>query len=88
MKCNRHPFYQTVIQKLPFKKRAAAHVLGLLFGHRIKAMVNQATVRLDLCEGIQQQMFLEMYEPTQTTWFKECLCPGDVFIDVGASFGY
>jgi FkbM family methyltransferase len=73
---------------LPFKKGAAARALGLLFGRRIKAVVNQATVRLDLCEMIQLQMFLGLYEPTQTAWFKECLRPGDVFIDVGASFGY
>jgi FkbM family methyltransferase len=88
MKYNRLPFYQTAIQKLPFKKSAVARTLGLLFGRRIKAVVNQATVRLDLCEMIQLQMFLGLYEPTQTAWFKECLRPGDVFIDVGASFGY
>jgi FkbM family methyltransferase len=51
-------------------------------------VVNEATVRLDLCEMIQLQMFLGLYEPIQTAWFKECLRPGDVFIDVGASFGY
>jgi FkbM family methyltransferase len=51
-------------------------------------VVNQVIVRLDLCEAIQRQMFLGSYEPTQTAWFKQCLRPGDVFIDVGASFGY
>jgi len=88
MKYHRPPVYQTFIQRLPFKKEAAARALCLLFGRRIKAVVNQATVRLDLCEGIQLQMFLGLYEPTQTAWFKECLRPGDVFIDVGASFGW
>lgn len=82
------PFYQAIIQKLPFKKSVAARTLSLLFGRRIKAVVNQATVRLDLCEMIQLQMFLGLYEPTQTLWFRTCLRPGDVFIDVGASFGY
>jgi len=33
-------------------------------------------------------MFLDMYEPEQTAWFKQCLRSGDTFIDVGASFGY
>ena len=82
------PFYQTIIQKLPLKKRSAAHLLGLLFGPKIKAVVNQTAVRLDLCETIQQEMFLALYEPTQTAWVTECLRPGDVFIDVGANFGW
>jgi FkbM family methyltransferase len=82
------PFYQAIIQRLPFMKGVAARALSVLFGRRIKAVVNQASVRLDLCEMIQLQMFLGLYEPAQTAWFKECLHPGDVFIDVGASFGY
>ncbi len=82
------PFYQTAIQKLPFKKGAASHVLGLLLGRRVKAVVNQATMRLDLCECIQRGMFLGKYEPIQTTWFKQCLRQADVFIDVGANCGY
>jgi FkbM family methyltransferase len=45
-------------------------------------------MRLDLGEMIQLEMFLESYEPTQTLWFKQCLSPGDVFVDVGASFGW
>jgi len=89
MKYNRPPFYQTIIQNLPVKKRGVARALGLLFGrHGIRAVVNQSTVRLDLCETIQREMFLGLYEPTQTAWFKQCLHPGDVFIDVGASFGW
>ena len=69
-------------------KSAVARALSMLFGRRIKAVVNHATVKLDLCEIIQQRMFLGLYEPAQTSWFKQCLRPGDVFIDVGASFGY
>jgi FkbM family methyltransferase len=88
MKYNRPPFYQTVIQNLPYKKSTVAFALGFLFGRRIKAMVNQAIVRLDLSEMIQQNMFLGNYEPIQTEWFRQCLRPGDVFIDIGASFGY
>ena len=80
-------FYQAGIRRLPFKNRAAL-ALGLLLGRRIKAVVNQATVRLDLREAIQRQMFLGTYEPTQTEWFKRCLGPGDTIVDVGASFGY
>ena len=88
IKYNRPPVYQAVIQRLPFKKEAVARTLGLLFGRRIKAVVNQSIVRLDLLESIQKSMFLGSYEPTQTAWFKQCLSPGDVFIDVGASFGW
>jgi FkbM family methyltransferase len=88
MKYNRPPFYQAILQKIPFKKNAAARVIGLLFGRRIKAVVNQAVVKLDLYEGIQRGMFLGEYEPIQTAWFKQCLYQGDVFIDVGANCGY
>ena len=82
------PAYQSVIQNLPFGKTAVAGALGLLLGRKIKGVVNHQIMRLDLCEEIQKQMFLGLYEPSQTAWFKECLNPGDVFIDVGASFGY
>lgn len=88
MKSKRPPFYQAIIQKLPFKKSAAAGALGFLCGHKITAEVNQFSMRLDLSESIQRMMFLGMYEPEQTAWFKRCLCSGDAFIDVGASFGY
>ncbi len=88
MKYNHLPFYQAIIQGLPFKKDATARALGFLSGHKIKAVVNRAIVELDLGEMIQRQMFLGSYEPNQTGWFKQCLLPGDVFIDVGASFGY
>lgn len=69
-------------------KNAITRALGLLFGRRIKAVINCTIVKLDLCETIQRNMFLGLYEPTQTSWFKQCLRPGDVFVDVGASFGY
>jgi len=88
MKCNCPPFYQTIIQKLPFKKREAAHLLSLIAGKSIKADVNNAKMRLNLHEMIQLEMFLGSYEPIQTEWFKQCLRPGDVFVDVGASFGW
>jgi FkbM family methyltransferase len=88
MKYNRPPFYQTILQRIPFKKNALTRIVGLLFGRRIKAVVNEVIMRLDLCEGIQRGMFLGSYEPIQTTWFKQCLRQGDVFIDVGANCGY
>jgi FkbM family methyltransferase len=88
MKYNRPPFYQAILQRIPFKKNAVTRIVGLLFGHRIKAVVNETIMRLDLCEGIQRGMFLGSYEPIQTTWFKQCLRQGDVFIDVGANCGY
>ena len=33
-------------------------------------------------------MFLDMYEPVQTEWFKQCISAGDIFIDVGENFGH
>jgi FkbM family methyltransferase len=43
---------------------------------------------LDVREAIQRSMFLGTYEPAQTRWFRSCLRPGDLVVDVGASFGY
>jgi FkbM family methyltransferase len=45
-------------------------------------------MRLDLREGIQRSLFLGVYEPIETEWFKECVGPGDTFVDVGANFGH
>jgi FkbM family methyltransferase len=88
MKNNPLPFYQALLQRLPFRQREIAKLLSILFGNRIKSVVNRSTIWLDLNEMIQLEMFLGTYEPIQTLWFKQCLGPGDVFIDVGASFGY
>ena len=88
MKPARPPVYQTLIRMLPFQQEAAAHALGCILGSRVEAVVHQATMRLDLREGIQRLMFLGKYEPDQTRWFGECIKPGDTVIDVGASFGY
>jgi FkbM family methyltransferase len=88
MKNNKVPFYQTGIQSLPLARHTAAQAISFLFGHRIKAVVNHANMTLDLREGIQRQMFLGVYEPTETEWLRQCLNPGDTFIDVGANFGH
>ena len=88
MKQASSPFYQSIIQNLPFGKRSAAVALGFLTRGRVKAVVNQAIMTLDLQEGIQQSMFLGSYEPTQTEWFKQCVGVGDTFLDIGASFGH
>ncbi|MBP2673940.1 MAG: FkbM family methyltransferase [Deltaproteobacteria bacterium] len=88
MKPERTPACQIVIRALPFKKEAAAHVLGCILGGRVRAVVHQAKMRLDPRERIQRMMFLGEYEPEQTRWFKECIEPGDIVVDVGASFGY
>lgn len=33
-------------------------------------------------------MFLGTYEPIETEWLRQCLGPGDTFVDVGANFGH
>jgi FkbM family methyltransferase len=88
VKKNRPPFYQTGIQSLPFARHTALKAISFLFGHEKKAVVNQANMTLDLRETIQRQMFLGIYEPTETGWLRQCLNRGDTFIDVGASFGH
>ncbi len=88
MKYTSVPLYQAIIQNLPVGKKIASKTLGILSGGKIKAVVNRAKMRLDLQEGIQLNMFLGSYEPIQTEWFKQCINPGDTFIDVGANFGH
>jgi len=86
------PLYQKITRWLPGEKMKERAVLFLnsviAEGGPTKAVVNGAKMRLNLSEFIQRQMFLGAYEPVQTGWFKECLGPGDVFVDVGASFGH
>lgn len=45
-------------------------------------------MRLDTGETIQGAMAAGAYEPEQTAWARECLLPGDRFVDIGASFGW
>lgn len=86
------PLYQQVIQWLPSEKMKESAILALhsILSRRgrTKAVVNGAQMRLNLKEFIQRQMFIGAYEPVQTGWFKECLGTGDVFVDIGASFGH
>src|ERR1700744_3641403 len=86
---NRHtPIVQSVIQKLPLGKNTAARAVSYLLGHKVKAVVNQACMTLDLREAIQRQMFLGLYEPTESGWMRQCLGRGDSFIDGCANFGH
>lgn len=82
------PIVQFAIQKLPLAKNTAARAVSYLLGRKIKAVVNQAYMTLDLREAIQRQMFLGAYEPTESGWIRQCLGRGDTFIDVGANFGH
>jgi FkbM family methyltransferase len=81
-------FVQRMIRRLPYKQDQVVQLLGDLTHGRTRAIVNSARMTLDLREAIQRSMFLGTYEPTQTDWFRRCLRPGDVAVDVGASFGY
>lgn len=79
---------QRFIDLFPGGGEKAARALGRLSRGRIRSVVNQATFHLDLRESIQRRMFLGSYEPAQTEWVEQCVKPGDVVVDVGASFGY
>ncbi len=72
----------------PERRTKAVQLLSRLCGPRVRCVVNSMVVRIDILESIQQRMFLGEYEPTQTDWLKECLSPGDRFVDLGANFGY
>jgi len=43
---------------------------------------------LDPSERIQHDMINLYYEPDETQWVKDCLKPGDTFVDIGANFGW
>ena len=88
VKSRQTPIVQSVIQKLPLGKNTAARAVSYLLGHKVKAVVNQACMTLDLQEEIQRRMFLGAYEPTESEWIRQCLGRGDTFIDVGANFGH
>lgn len=55
---------------------------------KVRVMINLIRMKLDVSEWIQREMSFGRYEPEQTAWFKKCLVPGDIVVDVGASFGY
>ncbi len=88
MKHYSSPLYQKIIQNLPVGREKASRALGFLTGGKVKSVVNQANLYLDLREVIQRRMFLGIYEPIETEWFKECVEAGDIIIDVGANFGH
>jgi FkbM family methyltransferase len=46
------------------------------------------SVRCDLSEQIQRQIYFGLYEPTETPIFRGLVRPGDVVLDVGANVGY
>src|SRR5260221_3420700 len=85
----RTPLVQAAIRRMaPERRTKAVQLLSRLCGPRVRCVVNSMAVRIDILESIQQRMFLGEYEPTQTDWLKECLSPGDRFVDLGANFGY
>ena len=79
---------QTAIRTLPYKRDQIVQMIAKFTRGRTHAIVNSARMTLDLREAIQRSMFLGTYEPEQTQWFHRCLRPGDISVDVGASFGY
>ncbi len=84
----RPPTHQTAIRMLPSNRDGAAYAPGCIMGSWVRAVVHQATMRLDLKERIQRQMFLGKHEPEQTGWFRGCLQPRYAVLDTGARFGY
>ena len=57
-------------------------------GKKIAGDINGFIADFDLKESIQRQIFIGAYELEQTRWVSQCLHDGDVFVDVGASFGH
>jgi FkbM family methyltransferase len=79
---------QSLIRSLPFGRYMAAKLLSAFVpGGVIRSSLYGRTVRLNIREIIQRDMFLGKYEPTQSEWMRSCLHSGDTFVDVGASFG-
>ena len=54
-----------------------------------RSYVNSCLMNLDMSEPIQKSMYEGRYERIQTAWVEEIFEDGgDIFIDIGASFGY
>lgn len=68
--------------------RLLAHLPKALVPTKMKATIFGFPTTLNLREGIQRTMFMGTYERPQTEWFRRCILPGDVVVDVGASFGH
>jgi FkbM family methyltransferase len=45
-------------------------------------------VVLDVRDVIQQQVFFGIYDPWESQLVQKLLCPGDIFLDIGANIGY
>lgn len=83
----KEPFLQRFMCKFclrPF----IARLPGFIFPRKFAAVMNGFNTYLDLREGIQRTIYFKKYEEEQTNWFKLCIKPGDVVVDVGANFGY
>lgn len=55
---------------------------------RADHVVHGLVMSLDRSEHIQRAMADEAYEVEQAGWVRDCLKPGDRFVDVGANFGF
>jgi len=74
----------------PFQFRGKARLLGPLIpkSGEWEGRVFGWTMRLDLSEHIQRNIYLGTYEREETKLVKNYLGKGMSFIDVGANFGY
>lgn len=77
-----------VLRQHPF--RGKARLLNALCPHagyrRIRLF--GATMRLDLSDFIQREIYLGLFEPHETRLVKTYLHPGMTVVDVGANIGY
>jgi FkbM family methyltransferase len=76
------------IEDFSFKgKSALLHYLSPRTGIK-NSRVFGYDIELDLCDYIQRSVYLNTFEPQESTWIKDYLQPGMTFVDVGANIGY
>ncbi len=81
------------VKRLPLGRYRLAHMLSRNppppFWAQLPGSVGGSRFVCDLRDGIAREVFFTgRYEPQETALVRHLLCPGAVFVDVGANWGY
>ncbi len=76
--------------KVPYRSTLAGLIVRLMRPEKrsVTGRIGHYRLAFDLNEGIQRTVFFGLYEPEVSRLISRLLGRGDVFVDVGAHFGY